>query len=61
MIARVLEAARRRAEAADALWRRTESTSIAFESGRLKAAGASEEGGVNLRVVKDGRVGVAGT
>lgn len=61
MIARVLEAARRRAEAADALWRRTESTSIAFESGRLKAAGASEEAGVNLRVVKDGRVGVAGT
>lgn len=61
MIERVLEQARRRADAADALWHRVERTSVAFESGRLKACGVSEESGVNLRVVQDGRVGVAGT
>lgn len=61
MIARLLERLGRRAQAADALWRRAEQTSVAFESGRLKAAGASEEAGLNLRVVRDGRVGVAGT
>jgi PmbA protein len=46
---------------ADALWRREERTAIAFESGRLKTAGITEEAGINLRVVANGRVGVAGT
>ena len=49
------------AKHADALWRREERTSIAFESGRLKAAGITEEAGLNLRLVAAGRVGVAGT
>ena len=62
MIERLLEQARRRgAGTADALWRRSERTSVAFEFGRLKAAGVTEEAGVNLRVVSGGRVGVAGS
>lgn len=61
MIDRVIEAARARADAADAQWHRAERTSVAFESGRLKACGVSEEAGINLRVVKAGRVGIAGT
>lgn len=62
MIDRLLERARRRADGgADALWRRVERTSVAFESGRLKAAGTAEEAGANLRVRHGGRVGVAGS
>ena len=61
MIDQVFQRLGRRAQAADALWRRAEHTSIAFESGRLKAAGVSEESGINLRVLRNGRVGVAGT
>jgi len=60
----LLELARRRLEqggGADALERRVERTSVAFEWGRLKAAGVTEEAGVNLRVLHRGRVGVAGT
>ncbi len=61
MIDRLLSAARSRTDGADALWRREERTSIAFESGRLKTAGVTEEAGVNVRVVTGGRMGVAGT
>ena len=61
MIDRVLEATRGKVDGADALWRREEQTAVAFESGRLKAAGISEEAGVNLRVLAGGRMGVAGT
>jgi PmbA protein len=61
MIDRVLERARGTVDNADALWRRQEQTAVAFESGRLKAAGISEEAGLNLRVVSHGRMGVAGT
>lgn len=62
MIERLLEVARRRADGgADALWRRVERTSVVFEAGRLKSAGAAEETGVNLRVRHAGRVGVAGS
>jgi PmbA protein len=62
VIERVLDDVRRRARgAADAIWRRVERTSVSFEWGRLKAAGATEEAGLGLRVVRDGRVGTAGT
>ena len=61
MIERVLERLGRRAQAADALWRRAEHTAAAFESGRLKTAYSTEETGLNLRVVRDGRAGVGGT
>ena len=55
MIDRVLDGARGTVDAADALWRREEQTAVAFESGRLKAAGISEEAGLNLRVLAKGR------
>ena len=61
MIDQVLERARGIVDSADALWRREEQTAVAFESGRLKAAGISEEAGLNLRVLSKGRMGVAGT
>ena len=61
MIDSLLARARGRVDNADALWRRQEQTAVAFESGRLKAAGISEEAGLNLRVVANGRMGVAGT
>jgi len=61
MIDRLLDAARGKVDDADALWRREEQTAVAFESGRLKAAGISEEAGINLRVLANGRMGVAGT
>jgi len=62
MIAQLIATARRRADGgADALWRRFERTTVAFEWGRLKSAGTTEEAGTNLRVRHRGRVGVAGT
>ena len=62
MIAQLVGLARRRADGgADALWRRFERTTVAFEWGRLKSAGTTEEAGANLRVRHRGRVGVAGT
>src|SRR5207247_9259867 len=60
----LLELARHRVEGgggADALERRVERTSVAFEWGRLKAAGVTQEGGVDLRVLHRGRVGSGGT
>ncbi len=61
MIPNALDALKRAADAGDACWRRSERTTIAFESGRLKSAGVVEESGLNVRVLKDGKVGVAGT
>lgn len=61
MIERLAAAIRSRADGGDALWRQSEHTTVAFESGRLKACGITEETGVNLRVLRNGRVGVAGT
>ena len=61
MIDQLLDITRPSVDGADALWRREEQTAVAFESGRLKAAGISEEAGLNLRVLSKGRMGVAGT
>jgi PmbA protein len=61
MIEQLLELARRRSEGADAIWRRTDRTGLEFESGRLKAASVTEESGAGLRVVRRGRVGIAGS
>lgn len=61
MIDRLLDTARRAVDSADALWRREEHTAVAFESGRLKTAGITEESGINLRLVAKGRMGVVGT
>jgi PmbA protein len=61
VIAQLVELAGRGDVGADALWRRFERTTVAFEWGRLKSAGTTEEAGTNLRVRQRGRVGVAGT
>lgn len=61
MIEQLLDAVRGRVEAADALWHRYERTAIAFEAGRLKTAAITEQGGLNLRVMRNGRPGIAGT
>jgi PmbA protein len=61
VIERVVELVRARGATGDALRRRAERTSVTFESGRLKACAANEETGINLRVLVDGRMGVAGT
>lgn len=61
MIELLLELARRADGGADSLWRRSERTAVTFEWDRLKAAGATEETGANLRVRHRGRVGVAGS
>lgn len=61
MIERLLDLARRGADGADAIARRSERTALEFETGRLKAAGVSEESGAGLRVVRHGRVGLAGS
>lgn len=61
MIPAALEALKKSADAGDACWQRSERTTIAFESGRLKSAAVVEESGLNVRVVKGGKVGVAGT
>jgi len=61
VIEQVLEQARARGAAADALLRDTTVLSLSFESGRLKGSAMSQEAGLNLRVVAGGRLGVAGT
>jgi PmbA protein len=61
VIARLLEQASRRAEAADAALKSDETITLLFESGRLKSTAWSQERGVNLRVRAAGRLGVAGS
>jgi len=61
VIERLVAAIRSRADGGDALWRQSEHTTVTFESGRLKSCGVTEETGCNLRVVRGGKVGVAGT
>jgi PmbA protein len=61
MLAHVLDLARRRGAAADALLRDSASLSLRFESGRLKESTLAQEAGLNLRVFAAGRVGSAGT
>lgn len=61
MIEQLLDLARRRSDGADAIWRRTDRTGLELESGRLKAAGVTEEAGAGLRLLRNGRVGIAGS
>ena len=61
MIDQLLTLAKARAEGADAIARRSERTGLEFETGRLKAASTTEESGVGLRVVRGGKVGLAGS
>jgi PmbA protein len=61
MLAHVLDLARRRGAAADALLRDQATLTLRFESGRLKATALAQEAGLNLRVFADGRFGIAGS
>jgi len=61
VIVRLLENAASRAEAADATVKTDETVALRFEAGRLKSTSWSQEQGVNLRVLSDGRLGVAGS
>ncbi|HSB54809.1 MAG TPA: TldD/PmbA family protein [Gemmatimonadales bacterium] len=61
MIGPLLERAGRLASQADAALKRDETTTLTFRDGRLQVAATSYSWGVNLRVVVDGRLGVAGT
>lgn len=61
MIARLLEQAASRADAADATLKFDETVTLLFEAGRLKSTSWSQERGVNLRVRANGRLGIAGS
>src|SRR5712672_351258 len=57
----VLELTSRKGARADALLRDITVLSLSFEAGRLKGSALSQEAGLNLRVIANGRIGVAGT
>ena len=57
----VLELARRRAEQAEVFFAAVEDTPVAFEANRLKQLQTRMTRGMALRIVKDGRVGIAST
>lgn len=61
MITRLLEAARARVQMADAVAKMDETLTLRLRDGEVVAAHTSEQAGHNLRVVVDGRIGVAGT
>ncbi|HWA16933.1 MAG TPA: TldD/PmbA family protein, partial [Gemmatimonadales bacterium] len=61
MIAPLLERAHRRTDQADAILKNDETTTLSFTAGRLTTASTSRSQGVNLRVVSEGRLGIAGT
>jgi PmbA protein len=61
MIQTLIEQADRRSTMADAALSTDETTTLEFSGGRLSGATTSISHGVNLRVVSEGRVGIAGT
>jgi PmbA protein len=61
VLEQVLGLAKRKDARADALLRDTTVLSLSFEAGRLKGSALSQEAGLNLRVIANGRTGVAGT
>jgi PmbA protein len=61
MIQTLIEQAHRRATMADAVLSTDETTTLEFAAGRMVSAATSTSQGVNLRVVAEGRVGIAGT
>lgn len=61
MIPRLLDAARARVQMADAVAKTDETLSVRLRDGEVVAAHAAEQAGHSLRVVVDGRIGVAGT
>jgi len=61
MIPQLLEQAARSCDLADAAEKTDETVTLLFESGRLKSCAWAAERGVNLRVRRNGRLGVAGS
>jgi len=61
MIPRLLEQAARSCDLADAAEKSDETVTLLFEGGRLKSCAWAAERGVNLRVRRNGRLGVAGS
>jgi PmbA protein len=61
VIPRLLELTRARAQGGDVVAKTDETLTLTFDRGHLAAVGLSSEEGVNLRVIADGRTGVAGT
>ncbi|MEP6473310.1 MAG: DNA gyrase modulator, partial [Gemmatimonadota bacterium] len=61
MIGALLARAIRMATVADASEKTDETVTLRFEGGRLKQAGWAQERGVNLRILAEGRLGVAGS
>jgi len=61
MIQTLIEQADRRSTMADAALSTDETTTLEFTGGRLSGATTATSHGVNLRVVSEGRVGIAGT
>ena len=60
-IEQVLRLATSRGASADALLRDSTVLTLSFESGRLKGSQLTQEAGLNLRVLVNGKVGIAGT
>jgi PmbA protein len=61
MITRLLDAARARVQMADVVAKTDETLTVRLRDGEVIAAHTSEQAGHNLRVVVDGRIGVAGS
>ncbi|MEO8633807.1 MAG: TldD/PmbA family protein [Gemmatimonadales bacterium] len=61
MIIPLLEQAARRTDQADLAWKTDETTTLSFIAGRPAFAMTSQGQGINLRVLVEGRQGVAGT
>ena len=58
---RILEQARRKADAAEVLYDEEESAGVRFQDNQLKAVSGSESSGVGLRVIHRGRLGFSCT
>ena len=61
MIADLMGEATRIGTQADAVIKSDETTSLRFHNGVLQEAHTTEESGANLRLVAEGRIGVAGS
>jgi len=60
-IENVLDLALRHAEGAEVFWEQGEATNAVFENNRLKSVETKQSRGVGLRVIRNGRIGHAGT
>ncbi|MBI4234305.1 MAG: TldD/PmbA family protein [Chloroflexi bacterium] len=61
MLEELLDKAKKAADQAEVFWLASRETPVSFEANRLKLLETHESTGVALRVIKDGRVGLAST